>query len=65
MPAFPPDSPPSIASAAGSDVMPGQEVRDMDLSSSLFLPSSSLNEEETQQVDDGWSQDGDLQGCGQ
>lgn len=45
--------------------MPGQEVRDMDLSSSFFLPSSSLNEEETQQVDDGWSQDGDLQGCGQ
>lgn len=65
MPAFRPDSPPSIASAAGSDVMPGQEVRDMDLSSSFFLPSSSLNEEETQQVDDGWSQDGDLQGCGQ
>ncbi|XP_036937103.1 nesprin-2 isoform X2 [Acanthopagrus latus] len=69
MPAFPPDCPPSIAAAGGSDVMPGQEVRDMDLSldlsSSLFLPSLSLNEEETQQVDDGWSQDGDLQGCGQ
>ncbi|XP_078023504.1 uncharacterized protein LOC117259344 isoform X3 [Epinephelus lanceolatus] len=45
----------------------GQEVRDMelflDLSESPFLSTSSAASE--QQGDGSWSQDGDLQGCGQ
>ncbi|XP_042342081.1 nesprin-2 [Plectropomus leopardus] len=58
MPGFPPD------------VVPGQEVRDMELflDPSAFLPTSSptleQNWEEMQQVDGSWSPDGDLQGCG-
>lgn len=78
MPEFPPEPPPSehhadvIPSTEGSDVVPGEEMRDMelflDLSESPLLPTSSpleLNGEETQQEDGSWSQDGDLQGCGQ
>ncbi|KAM7412545.1 hypothetical protein PAMA_020091 [Pampus argenteus] len=55
----------------GSDVVTGEDVMDtelLDLSESPFVFTSSLlelNGEETQQVDDSWSQDGDLQGCGQ
>lgn len=75
MPGFPPEPPPSERqddATEGSDVVPGEEVRDMelflDLLESPFLSTSSaleLNGEETQQVDGSWSQDGDLQECGQ
>ncbi|XP_044057655.1 nesprin-2 isoform X2 [Siniperca chuatsi] len=79
MPGFPPDPPPplgqhgdAVPTTEGSDDVPAEEVRDMelflDLSESPFLPTSSpleLNEEETQEVDGSWSRDGDLQGCGQ
>lgn len=73
MPGFPPEQPPSerhgdaIPATEGSDVVPGDEVRDMELFLDLSSTSSplELNGEETQQVDGSWSQDGDLQGCGQ
>lgn len=77
MPGFPADPPFSelhggaISITEGSDVVPAEDVSDMelflDLSESPFLPTSSpleLNGEETRQVDGSWSQDGDLQGCG-
>ncbi|XP_045930790.1 nesprin-1 isoform X1 [Micropterus dolomieu] len=77
MPGFPADPPFSelhggaIPTTEGSDVVPAEDVSDMepflDLSESPFLPTSSpleLNGEETRQVDGSWSQDGDLQGCG-
>ncbi|CAK6979582.1 uncharacterized protein si:ch211-137a8.2 [Scomber scombrus] len=54
------------------NVVSGEEVMDMELlldpSESPFLFTSfppELNGEETQRLDDSWSQDGDLQGCGQ
>lgn len=69
MPGFPADTP---APERPGDAVPGEEVRDvepfLDPSDPPFLLASSpmeLSGEETQQVDGSWSQDGDLQGCGQ
>ncbi|XP_042269142.1 uncharacterized protein si:ch211-137a8.2 isoform X1 [Thunnus maccoyii] len=62
----------AIHATEGRDAVTGETVMDMelllDLSESPFLFTSSPlepNGEETQQVDDSWSQDGDLRGCGQ
>ncbi|XP_041796919.1 nesprin-2 [Chelmon rostratus] len=78
MPGFPPNPPPSehqgdaTSTTEHRDVLPGEEVRDMepiqDLSESLSPSTSSpleLNEEDMQPVDGSWSQDGDLVECGQ
>ncbi|GLD65695.1 nesprin-2-like protein [Lates japonicus] len=61
-----------IPTTAGQDVLPREEARDMELSLNVserpFVFTSSpleVSGEETQQVDGNWSQDGDLQGCGQ
>uniref|UniRef100_A0A4W6FGQ3 Uncharacterized protein n=1 Tax=Lates calcarifer TaxID=8187 RepID=A0A4W6FGQ3_LATCA len=61
-----------IPTTAGRDVLPREEARDMELSlnvsESLFVFTSSpleVSGEEMQQVHGNWSQDGDLQGCGQ
>ncbi|XP_074497102.1 uncharacterized protein LOC141771082 isoform X1 [Sebastes fasciatus] len=72
MPEVPPDPPPP--SERHGDAVPttkgsGQEVRDMEPSpdrlASPSLSTSMSPLEETQEEDDGWSRDGDLQGCGQ
>ncbi|XP_049432209.1 uncharacterized protein si:ch211-137a8.2 isoform X2 [Epinephelus fuscoguttatus] len=59
--------PGSLATSERHPNTEGQEVRDMelflDLSESPFLSTSSAASE--QQGDGSWSQDGDLQGCGQ
>ncbi|XP_076591633.1 nesprin-2 [Chaetodon auriga] len=63
MSGFPPDPPPS--ERHDGDAASTETELLQDLSEPLFLSASSLNVEETQQVDGSWSQDGDLQGCGQ
>ncbi|KAK5929725.1 hypothetical protein CgunFtcFv8_010939 [Champsocephalus gunnari] len=75
MPEFPPPSEghsDAILTSVGSEVVPEQEVRDMelilDLCESPFLSNScplEVNGQETQQVDSSWSHDGDMQGFGQ
>ncbi|KAI4816025.1 hypothetical protein KUCAC02_006142, partial [Chaenocephalus aceratus] len=62
----------AILTSVGSEVVPEQEVRDMelilDLCESPFLSNScplEVNGQETQQVDSSWSHDGDMQGFGQ
>ncbi|XP_070685409.1 nesprin-2 [Pempheris klunzingeri] len=78
MPGFPPEPHPSerhddaVLNTEGSDASPTEKVKDvepfLDPSEPPFLSSSSPpepNGEETQHVDVSWSQDGDLQGCGQ
>lgn len=56
---------------AGSDVVPGDEVSDTEHLLDLYqcrLPVQSSPvelKEEMQRVDSSWSQDGDLQDCGQ
>ncbi|TMS07740.1 Nesprin-2 [Larimichthys crocea] len=70
MPGFPPEPPPSdhhgdaVSTSEGSDVAPGEEVTDMELSLDLFLSTSSPTQLDADEVDGSWSQDGDLQGCG-
>ncbi|TMS06985.1 Nesprin-2 [Larimichthys crocea] len=71
MPGFPPEPPPSdhhgdaVSTSEGSDVAPVEEVTDMELSLDLFLSTSSPTQLDADEVDGSWSQDGDLQGCGQ
>uniref|UniRef100_UPI003AB043B3 nesprin-2 n=1 Tax=Centroberyx gerrardi TaxID=166262 RepID=UPI003AB043B3 len=67
----PPSDHHGFPSTAGSEVMCGGEVRDLALvldpsepPASCLLPPLDLNGEEVQ-LDSSWSQDGDLQGCGQ
>ncbi|XP_034534856.1 nesprin-2 isoform X2 [Notolabrus celidotus] len=61
MPGFPPHQGDAVPSTTGSDAAWGQEVREME----LFLDLPGPDGEETQQGDDSWIQDGDLQRCGQ
>ncbi|XP_027135823.1 nesprin-2 isoform X1 [Larimichthys crocea] len=71
MPGFSPEPPPSdhhgdaVSTSEGSDVAPVEEVTDMELSLDLFLSTSSPTQLDVDEVDGSWSQDGDLQGCGQ
>ncbi|XP_039895683.1 uncharacterized protein LOC120738478 isoform X1 [Simochromis diagramma] len=50
---------------AGSDVVPGDEVSDTEHLLDLYHSSPVELKEEMQRVDSSWSQDGDLQDCGQ
>lgn len=50
---------------AGSDVVPGDEVSDTEHLLDLYHSSAVELKEEMQRVDSSWSQDGDLQDCGQ
>uniref|UniRef100_A0A3Q3FX56 Uncharacterized LOC110001169 n=1 Tax=Labrus bergylta TaxID=56723 RepID=A0A3Q3FX56_9LABR len=71
MPGLPTDPPPSerhgdaVLSTARSDAVSAEEVKEMELRGDPSESPLEPDEEETQQGGGSWSQDGDLQECGQ